>query len=94
MAGKTGTVQTIGRASRERMGPGQADRFRSTAWFVGYAPVDNPEVVVAVILEQAGSGGVAAAVAREILRAVYFRRESSAIDLPVMARVQDLSTPR
>ena len=94
VAGKTGTVQTIGRASRERMGPGQAGRFRSTAWFVGYAPVNNPEVVVTVILEQAGSGGVAAAVARETLQAVYSRRESSAVDLPVMARVQDLSTPR
>ena len=95
VAAKTGTVQTIGRASRERIGPGQASRFRSTAWFVGYAPVNNPQVVVAVILEQAGSGGaVAAPVAREILEAVYSRKEPSDIDLPVMARAQDLNTPR
>ena len=95
VAAKTGTVQTIGRASRERLGPGRADRFRSTAWFVGYAPVNDPQVVVSVILEQAGSGGaVAAPVAREILQAVYSRKQPSDTDLPVMARAQELNAPR
>ena len=95
VAGKTGTVQTIGRASRERLGPGQAGRFRSTAWFVGYAPVSNPQVVVAVILEEAGGGGLAAApVAREVFQAVYSRKAPSDMDLPVMARVQGPTTPQ
>ena len=87
VAGKTGTVQTIGRASRERLGPARASRFRSTAWFVGYAPANNPQVVVAVILEGAGSGGAAAApVAREILQFFHSRNAPSDMDLPVMAR--------
>ena len=87
VAGKTGTVQTIGRASRERLGPARASRFRSTAWFVGYAPANNPQVVVAVILEGAGSGGAAAApVAREILQSFHSRNAPSNMDLPVMAR--------
>ena len=42
------------------------------SWFVGFAPADKPEVVIAVIAEQAGSGGaVAAPIARKVLDAWY-----------------------
>lgn len=38
------------------------------AWFVGYAPADNPRIVCSVILENAGGGGhFAAPIAREVL---------------------------
>lgn len=37
------------------------------AWFTGYAPAENPQLVVTVIVEESGSGGqVAAPVARTI----------------------------
>lgn len=40
---------------------------QSHAWFTGFAPVDNPEIVVTVIVEGAGSGGdYAAPIARRI----------------------------
>lgn len=39
------------------------------AWFVAFAPVENPRVAVAVMVENAGSGGAnAAPIAREIIR--------------------------
>lgn len=39
------------------------------AWFIGFAPADNPEIAIAVIIENAGSGGkVAAPVARQVLQ--------------------------
>jgi penicillin-binding protein 2 len=39
------------------------------AWFIGVAPIDNPQYVVAVVIEEGGSGGaVAAPVARQILQ--------------------------
>lgn len=39
------------------------------AWFIGYAPADNPKIAVAVILENAGGGGkFAAPAARTIIR--------------------------
>ncbi len=47
IAGKTGTAQN----------PGGEDN----AWFVGYAPSDNPRVAVAVLVEHGGHGGVVAA---------------------------------
>ena len=38
------------------------------AWFVGFAPADNPEIAVAVVVENAGSGGTnAAPIARDVM---------------------------
>jgi peptidoglycan glycosyltransferase len=61
VAGKTGTAQTVGRHSH--------------AWFVGFAPADDPVVAVAVIVESqpgvgdAATGGhVAAPIAREVMK--------------------------
>ncbi|MDQ1674154.1 MAG: penicillin-binding protein, partial [Frankiaceae bacterium] len=38
------------------------------AWFIGFAPADNPQVAVAVIVENGGTGGtVAAPIARQVM---------------------------
>ncbi len=59
VAGKTGTAQN----------PHGDDH----AWFVCFAPVESPEIAVAVIVENAGHGSsIAAPVARDVLR-YYFR---------------------
>jgi penicillin-binding protein 2 len=56
IGGKTGTGQTS--ANRD-----------DHAWFVGLAPVDDPRYIVAVVIEEGGSGGrIAAPVARHILQ--------------------------
>ena len=56
VGGKTGTGQTT--ATRD-----------NHAWFIGVAPIDDPRYVVAVIIEEGGSGGaIAAPVARHILQ--------------------------
>ncbi|MFZ0012954.1 MAG: penicillin-binding transpeptidase domain-containing protein [Acidimicrobiia bacterium] len=56
IGGKTGTGETT--ATKD-----------NHAWFVGLAPIDNPQYVVAVIIEEGGSGGgIAAPVARHILQ--------------------------
>ncbi|MFO7637778.1 MAG: penicillin-binding protein 2 [bacterium] len=58
IAGKTGTAQAAGGADH--------------AWFVCYAPADNPEIAVAVIVEHGGHGGaVAAPIARQLVRRWY-----------------------
>lgn len=62
VAGKTGTAENP-------HGPPHA-------WFTGFAPASSPQVVVTVVLENAGSGGEAAApVAREILAVALARQE-------------------
>ena len=74
MAGKTGTSQVIGlpeddKARKLKYIP---SRYRDHALFVCFAPVRDPEIAVAVIVENAGHGGSAAApVARKIVDAYF-----------------------
>jgi cell division protein FtsI/penicillin-binding protein 2 len=67
IAGKTGTAQN----------PPKPDH----AWFIGYAPADTPEVVFAVLVENAGHGGaVAAPIASRLIRAWFFPDEAESVD--------------
>ncbi|HXT51383.1 MAG TPA: penicillin-binding protein 2 [Thermoanaerobaculia bacterium] len=60
IAGKTGTVQVV--AQRVRIKAAQmAFEQRDHAWFVSFAPVDDPQLVVAVFIEHGGAGSQAAA---------------------------------
>lgn len=71
MAGKTGTAQVVGR--KKEGGPVSeedlADHLKSHAWFVAYAPAQQPQIAVAVVVEHGEHGSSAAApVASEIIR--------------------------
>lgn len=72
VAGKTGTAQV---ASANLMAADNEDRpyeLRTHAWFVGFAPFDEPEIAVAVVVEHGGAGGAAAApIGGEILRTFF-----------------------
>jgi penicillin-binding protein 2 len=61
IAGKTGTAQVVemkgGYVKTEQL----AYFSRDHAWFVSYAPVQNPQIAVAVLVEHGGHGGDAAA---------------------------------
>ena len=61
IAGKTGTAQVVemkgGYVKTEQL----AYFNRDHAWFVSYAPVDNPQIAIAVLVEHGGHGGDAAA---------------------------------
>jgi peptidoglycan glycosyltransferase len=68
VAGKTGTAET-----------GVAGR--NTAWFIAFAPVENPQVAVAVVLQNQNSTGgtVSAPIAKQIMQALL-RRPSNSSD--------------
>lgn len=78
MAGKTGTsqVRNITAAERARGVTRNQDlpwERRDHALFVAYAPHDNPEVAVAVVVEHGGGGSTAAApIARDVLLAALY----------------------
>ena len=63
VAGKTGTATALD-------GSGATH-----AWFVGFAPAENPEIAIVVFLDRGTGAHTAAPVAGEILRE-YFARES------------------
>ncbi len=72
VCGKTGTAQIISRATQSRLSAEGERRFRPNAWFVGFAPHDAAEIVVAVIVQRGGSGGsVAAPIAGRIFQEYY-----------------------
>ena len=68
IAGKTGTVQVVGIAQEEEYKAEEIEeRLRDHALFVGFAPADSPSIVLALVIENGGSGGTTAApVARQI----------------------------
>ena len=60
VCGKTGTAQSGG------------PETPSHAWFASYAPRDNPEIVVVVMVETSGQGSeIAAPIARQVLEAYF-----------------------
>jgi penicillin-binding protein 2 len=67
VAGKTGTAQVIA------LDKSKSEKFKDHAWFTSYAPAENPEVAITVLVENGGKGGaVAAPVVKQILE-VYLR---------------------
>jgi penicillin-binding protein 2 len=70
ISGKTGTAQVVGRRKTE--GFRKIDRpahLIAHAWFVAYAPSENPKIAVSVIIEHGEHGSSAAApIAREIIK--------------------------
>jgi penicillin-binding protein 2 len=69
MAGKSGTVQVISVGQEEEYDRELIDeRFQDHALFVAFAPLNNPEIAVAVIIENGNSGSrVAAPIAKSIM---------------------------
>lgn len=69
MAGKSGTAQVVGIAQGELYDAELiAERNRKHAWFIAFAPVDDPKIALAVLVENGGGGSeFASPVARKIL---------------------------
>ncbi|MCP4498382.1 MAG: penicillin-binding protein 2 [Deltaproteobacteria bacterium] len=79
IGGKTGTAQVVRLAKTvTHLKPEDVDYAqRDHAWFVGFAPADDPEIVVVAMTEHGGFGGsMSAPVVAEVMR-VYFERGRS-----------------
>lgn len=67
IAGKTGTAQTISKSD--------SSKGQDHAWFAAFAPVEDPQYVVVVLVERGGKGGqVAAPIARQIYEAIFLQK--------------------
>jgi penicillin-binding protein 2 len=71
MAGKSGTVQVVEIKQGEEYDEEELDEYnRKHAWFIAFAPADDPLIAIAVLVENGGGGSsVAGPVAREVLDA-------------------------
>ena len=86
IAGKTGTAQ-VARLQDGVDSDELAPELRHHAWFIGWAPLDEPDLVVAVIVEHGGDGGsvaapVAAGVVKAHLQGITPRADDPPVPLP------------
>jgi len=75
LAGKTGTAQVFGLDPEEEyIAENIEEKLRDHALFTGFAPIEDPQVAIAIIIENAGSGSSKAApLARELLDEYFFK---------------------
>ena len=73
-----GTAYSIFKDSNIKVGgkTGSAQAGKKThAWFVGFAPFDDPEIAVVSIIENGGHGAYAAQVAKDIFDSYFYEDE-------------------
>ena len=75
LAGKTGTAQVFGLDPEEEYIAENIDeKLRDHALFTGFAPIEDPQVAIAIIVENAGSGSSKAAPLARALLDEYFSK--------------------
>ena len=75
VCGKTGTAQVVSVGLQKSAHKAE---FDNNAWFVGYAPNNRPEIVVAVLVMRGGHSTVATPIAREVIKAYWEAKHPSA----------------
>ena len=75
LAGKTGTAQVFGLDPEEEYIADNIDeKLRDHALFIGFSPIEDPQVAIAIIVENAGSGSSKAAPLARTLLDEYFSK--------------------
>jgi len=69
VCGKTGSAQTGSDAYMK------AHHLETNAWFVGFAPRKDPQIVVVALYEEGGHGQFAAQLVRDVMKA-YFDKQA------------------
>jgi len=98
ISGKTGTAQVVSEALQQSA---KSSEYRNTAWFVGYAPSDKPEIVVAALVQRGEHSTVAVPIARDVIKA-YFDKKAGPkppknqmeTQVRVLSQVQPATPPR
>ncbi|HEX3845892.1 MAG TPA: penicillin-binding protein 2 [Steroidobacteraceae bacterium] len=80
IAGKTGTAQVFTLKENQKYKASEVEeRKRDHAWFIAYAPADDPKIAVSVLVENGGFGNTAAApIARKVLDAYLLDTDDTA----------------
>ncbi len=79
VAGKTGTAQVVGMSAGVRVRSEDLTFFqRDHAWFAAYAPMEKPEIAIAVLNEHGGHGGSASApIAMAVIKEYFALKAAS-----------------
>jgi penicillin-binding protein 2 len=75
IAGKTGTAQAYSVARNQRLDRKVEERLNDHSWFMAFAPADNPQIAIAVLVENGGFGASGAApITRKMMDAYLLPR--------------------
>jgi len=89
VAGKTGTAQVVNKSSYKK-----GSETEDHAWFVGFAPYRNPEIVVSVLIEHGGHGGEAAAPVAHAVFDTYYKKKTGHFTEGTAQKVASLMSGR
>ena len=73
VCGKTGSAQRISN-KLAKANRALANELKDNAWFVGFAPCQNPEIVVAALWESGEHGYLAAPIVRDVIKAYFDKK--------------------
>ncbi|HEV2178075.1 MAG TPA: penicillin-binding protein 2 [Terriglobia bacterium] len=90
IAGKTGTAQVVSVGLKKSA---HDANYRNNAWFVGYAPADKPEIVVATLVMHGEESSVAAPISRDVIKAYFDKKGSQAPEPPPPQTQAQLHAP-
>ncbi len=81
ICGKTGTAQRMS-LTLAKSGKIAAQEAKENGWFVGFAPRENPEIVVVALFESSGHGYSAAPIVRDVIKAYFDKKARLAHSQP------------
>lgn len=91
--GKTGSAQVISNQELHRIGGGK--QYLDNAWFVGFAPRTDPQIVVSALVQGGMHGGSAAApIARDVVQAFFQEKTGTATQVAQGAKPAELQAAR
>jgi penicillin-binding protein 2 len=86
VGGKTGTAQVA--ATEKTKGAKLRSALANNAWFVGFAPVDNPEIAVVALFENGEESYNAVPIVRDVLKAYFDKKERRIRNVPLESRLE------
>lgn len=95
LAGKTGTAQVKSIAQGKRYNEAAlTERQRDHGWFIAFAPVENPQIAVAVIVENGRGGSKVAPIARKAIDYWMLERDKNPIKPPTAEELAKINAEK
>lgn len=89
--GKTGTAQLASKALVER-NKQLGEELKDNAWFVGFAPRHDPEIVVVALFEGGEHGDRAAPIVRDVIKAYVDKKQKAAASKTTAQAVREATS--
>lgn len=90
VCGKTGTAQVVSSRTEAKSGE---EKFADNAWFVGFAPCHEPEIIVTALYQHGEHGHLAAPIVRDVIKAYFDKQQRLRGKRPDFTRLRPPAEP-